>query len=237
MVWMLRQTVPVLEHVGAFAFNKDYYYFKTNGVTDNLCQDKFDVDTSKFKSSVVEPRPITPKEATMWGYNMLSEEPYTFTDLFTKTVGAFELLGLIPYSDPDCTQVALTPLVNQSIYLRAYYDATPSTNYKVKWAWRGNGDNSFTDLTELIGFTNTPLTLKFSAPTEYVQIKVTVVKASDDSILQVMTVGFNLRKEDYKDKYNSQQIIYHLSKCQGMAHWKNRIGGVRGTRGLYYSIF
>lgn len=69
----------------------------------------------------VVPQQLNPSEASSWGYNMLSDNPYLFTCEETA-VNNVSILGIIPYNK-EGTNIVLTPRKNQELTLKGYYRA------------------------------------------------------------------------------------------------------------------
>lgn len=211
----LDETSTISRHIGTFGFNDNYYCFLDN----KLAQIKQSGD-----KTLLTAKELTPKEAVMWGYNMLSENPYNF--VCSNTGAGVNLLGLMPYNAKG--EIVLSPIVNQTLILKCFYACAVAT-YKVIWEWKEVTASAWNKLEEQTVNTanNKPfeITTSFSAP--QIMVRITVYEESaditKDNPLQVLSVGFNFNKEDYGNTANVKPELYDLSTCSGMAYWKNRL--------------
>lgn len=216
----ISDSTPIARHIGTFAFNNDYYCF--NG--SKLIHTKFNDDTNKYSIEDVKALEITPKEAVMWGYNMLAEDPYTFTCSYAS--GVPQLLGLLPYVN---NKLNLTPRVNEDLEFTCYWAAPQNAEYKAIWEWKDVTGSVWTKLSEATVNTKslTPWKIKFSSPVPQIMVKLTVFEKDanieKDLALQVMVVGFNFSKEEYGATANVENKLYSLSTATGMTYWQNRL--------------
>lgn len=225
----------IARQVGTFAFNNSYYCFKRNNDgTKKLIYTKFleRTATSKYayKAQEITPKALTPKEAVMWGYNMLSDNPYDFENRLI--IGVCQFYGMLPYDTNG--KLAMSPYQNQDIQLRCYYGAANGAKYTFKWEWKEAGAANWISLgSEIRTVTDTSdLTRPFSAPSKDIMVKISAYKWVDngsgtlveDTIAeQVLTVGFNFNKATYGATANIEPKSYDLSTAAGMAYWKNRL--------------
>lgn len=125
---------------------KKLIYDKSNnvlytGLSDTLAQDLNETIDNNFpegtdivnKSKLndvsyghfaVTPKSLTPGEAALWGYNMLSNDPYTFECVNTPGTGTASLSGILLKSakdDADKVEVLLKPVINTPGTLEIYY--------------------------------------------------------------------------------------------------------------------
>lgn len=212
----ISDTSPMATNVGTFGFNNSYYCF--NPTTKALQQTRFITDRYKFESLI--PKTLTPKEAVMWGYNMLQTNAYLFSD--TEAAGAITLLGLLPYK-ADST-LALNAKVNETVKLRCYYAGPSANTYKIKWEWKEVTGTDWTNFKEETkALTGLPqITADFSFPAEELMVRVTFTKDTETYPEQVLTVAFNLAQTD-SGNTNLKQENYDLSTASGMTYWKNRL--------------
>jgi hypothetical protein len=212
----------IAKHVGTFAFNNDYYFFKHNEDGGALCRTKFDTD--QYITEPVEIREISPREAVMWGYNMLQKTPYTFVN--TNNTASMIFSGMLPYSDAAGTKLITTPRINEPVYLRNYYAAPTGINYKITWEWRDPVSDDWTLIKEVSSFSTTGapnMDAEFSSPTAMVFIRVTATRVGQTIAEQVMTVGFNFNKDAHGTTSNLEPVQYDLTKASGMAYWLNKL--------------
>lgn len=225
----LHSTSTISRHVGTFGFNDNYYCFFGN----TLAQIKQSGDRE-----MLTPKSLTPKEAVMWGYNMLASNPYNF--VCSNVAAGVNLLGLMPY-DSNNTLV-LSPIVNQTLTLKCFYAAAKS-KYKVIWEWKEVTASAWNKLAEQIVDTNTnePFKLETSFSTSQIMVRITVytelADITKDNPLQILSVGFNFSKEDYGNTANIKPEYYDLSTCSGMTYWKNRLilYGVEADKTLLFA--
>lgn len=213
----------IARHVGTFAYNNNYYYFKHDDGTPVLARTKFDDEATPgphYTSEVVAPKQITPKEAVMWGYNMLAENPYTFEN--QSNAGVIQLLGLLPY-DADGNLI-MTPVVNQDFILECFY-AAPAETYEFKWEWKEPVASSWTEIkSETLSLDGLPrLRAEFAAPHQQIMIRITATKEGTDFPEQVLTVGFNFDKEQHGSTANVKPVNYNIPQASGIAYWNHSL--------------
>lgn len=121
----LHMTEPMLRYVGTRAYNNDYYWFAPDGALNHAgyLLTAYDQDTNKatydFTAEAVTPKVCKMSEVNARGYNMLSKTPYAAQSAYESTLEVdATLTGIVPYSDPDCTQIELTPKLGQTVYLK-----------------------------------------------------------------------------------------------------------------------
>ena len=211
----LDETSTISRHIGTFGFNDNYYCFFGN----KLAQIKQSGDRE-----LLTPKSLTPKEAVMWGYNMLLENPYNF--VCNNTSAGVNLLGLMPYDANN--NLILSPIVNQTLTLKCFY-AAASAKYKVIWEWKEVTASAWNKIEEQVinTSTNEPFKVTTSFSTSQIMVRITVFEEkaniTSDNPLQVLSVGFNFNKEDYGSTANVKPELYDLSTCSGMTYWKNRL--------------
>lgn len=225
---ILEDTAPIATQVGTFAFGNGYYSFATKDNVPKLMQTKYDDEAKRYNSKEIDVRELTPKEAVMWGYNMLAEDPYKFA--CTNTSGSIVLTGLLPY-DKD-NNLIMTPLVNQTLKLKCYYAAPQDKTYSIRWEYKEVTASEWNQIKDRYNHSTNdlkPIECEFSSPVAQVMIRVTIEQENkvDDKVLydtlQVLAVGFNFTKEDYGSTANVEPKNYDLSKATGMCYWKNRL--------------
>jgi hypothetical protein len=207
----------VAQHVGTFAFNDDYYYFKDSGV---LARTNF--NSGAYESVDVTVQPINPKEAVMWGYNMLSTTPYAFTN--TLAPGNIVMHGLVPYKQ-GTSDIELTPEINQDLTLEVFYTVGTGLVYDFVIEWREVSSSAWTEISkQTITFaTALPLKADVSFPTKDVLVRVSAYPTGAPNPDQVMTVGLAVNKEDYQEHNNTDLVNYSLHTATGMSYWRKRL--------------
>jgi len=207
--------------VGTFAFSNSYYSFM-NGVINGLSHTVLDND--EYKTEIVTPRSINPKEAVMWGYNMLSTTPYLFANSYFA--GTIQLLGIMPYIGND---LVMSPQPGQNITLKCFYAVPSGNRYKVTWETKTQNEITWNSLKiEDRLFNNlNELSAPFSAIDAAVMVRVTCNKwdgaAFEEVPEAVMVVGFNFNKAAYGSTMNVKPATYNLKKASGLTYWRNRL--------------
>lgn len=181
----------------------------------------YDINRGRYESEEVPVKEITPKEAVRWGFNMLAENPYQFSD--GVLTGDIDFQGLMVYDTND--QLLMTPEINQSLKLRLFYRGQTIKTYKFVWEWREPHAASWTKIREhSTALAGTPqIVTPFSSPVSEVLIRVSAYEGDSDIVQQSMTVGFNFDKGAYGSTANLEAKNYDLSNAFGMTYWKNRI--------------
>ena len=220
----ISETTPIARNVGTWAFNDDYYTFVKDLEVYKLKRTSFNEDDEFFELEAVEPRALTPKEAVMWGYNMLSDNPYNF---ICTTAAGITLTGLMPYDDDG--NLILSPVVNQTLNLKCFY-AGANASYKVKWEFKDIAASTWNvlEIQTVSTSENLPFQIKTSFPTEQIMVRISVFDSAEtdlDSAVakQVLVVGFDFSKEGYGSTANISPSKYTLSTAKGMTYWKNRL--------------
>ena len=94
-------------------------------VEDNIKNNSKFADIS-YGHFAVDPKSLTPGEAALWGYNMLSNTPYTFECINTPGTQTASLTGIILKQSGDASKVLLKPVVNTPGKLEIYYQSDRS---------------------------------------------------------------------------------------------------------------
>lgn len=155
----LAEEINIAAHVGAFGFNNSYYCFSG----DRLQQTTKKEENNYYSFEEVGPRGTTPKEAVMWGYNMLAEDPYHFECL--AGAGAMTLTGLLPYTKDG--ELVMTPKMNDDIVFKAFYSAPVGAQYKITWEWKEPTGSEWSTIKEqMVTITDDlkPFEIEFSCP-------------------------------------------------------------------------
>jgi hypothetical protein len=127
----------IAHQIGTFAFNNSYYTFKlkdnnTSKLVYTKLLEKNATGLYTYKTQDITPRVLTPKEAVMWGYNMMASNPYVFAN--TNTPGSMQFLGLLPYDANN--KLLMSPQQNQNLKLKCNYSVTSGKKYTIKWEWK-----------------------------------------------------------------------------------------------------
>ncbi len=172
----LAEEINIAAHVGAFGFNNSYYCFSG----DKLQQTTKKEADNHYSFEEVEPRGTTPKEAAMWGYNMLAEDPYHFECL--AGAGAMTLTGLLPYTKEG--ELVMTPKMNDDIVFKAFYSAPVGAQYKITWEWKEPTGAEWSTIKEQMVTINNelePFEIEFSCPVPATIIRLNAYRNDPDS--------------------------------------------------------
>lgn len=198
---------------------------------------------SKFGVTALTPSEISIAEAVTSGYNMLQEDPYSFSD---KAGTGYGILGIIPYDSTGADRkIKLSARVGETINYQVYYayNTTDNATYRLKIEWAGGNTPDTWNViqTELkAGDDNLPAgailsptyahgaALKFAwAPTvpDY-SFKVTLFKSQDDMttakpLAQMVMTMPSLSNSDASKM--SAPVNYDLATAIGLTTWKQRL--------------
>jgi len=167
-------------------------------------------------NEIITPKTLTPSEASMWGYNMLADNPYSFANGTGNAVIA--LTGILPYT-ADGLQIALTPKVNQTITLECFYDATTPGDYKVKFEWKDIVSATWTTIATVDPDARDRFRCTFTNPGREIFIRATAIKTSDSSEPSVIAAGFNFSPTTKPVNFEN----YYLASCRKMVFWNHRL--------------
>lgn len=179
------------------------------GLSDTLAQDLDETIDNNFPDNIdivnksklndvsyghfaVTPKSLTPGEAALWGYNMLSNAPYTFECVNTPSTGTASLSGILLKSVKDVNKVLLKPVVNTPGIIEIYYRGdkgafkiAPNRGengkaYQLTLEYKNPVDSwrdlkKFTDTeTHNLLSTGTPIQIPFTGADETVMIRATL---------------------------------------------------------------
>lgn len=139
----------------------------------------------------IEPKALTPGEAALWGYNMLSNTPYTFECINTPGTQTAALTGVILKQAGDNSKVLLKPVVNTPGSLEIYYQSDrsyfeqgliPGTTDSIAFQLSIEYKNPADDWRELKVFTTEETTLALSTG---VPIRVPFTGADEITLVRV----------------------------------------------------
>lgn len=223
------------ELIGTLAFNNSFYfpaldYVTVNNVTTVTKKFKytsFDSATETIVINDLTPYVPNPREATKWGFNMLSTNPFTFVNQYA----ALCITGIIPYEDASGTKLAFEGYTGE-IHLQCFWNVPNTTKtYTVKWEMTQDlVSNTWTSLsTSEVTITQNalqaPPALKQILKTntyDTVIVRVTITDKADPTVFDIMFNTFNLTKTQSASS-NAEQTNYTLPLCKGMTYWQNRL--------------
>lgn len=218
--------------VGTYAFGNAFYSFNDNS---ELVRVRYDEDNTKYIQETMTAKEINISEAMSYGFNMLSTDPFTFTDSFEA--GVIQLEGLMVYKDDTLDIPVPEPLINQEYYLRCNYKIESGAKYKIVWDWREEGNTEYTKISSKeIQYTQSEsvtvpdkLLVKFKGSIENTIIRVRAYKYNsesskyDDDPEKTITIGITFAKVGSDNIANRDLKNYDLSKAAGMTYWKSHL--------------
>ena len=153
-----------------------------------------------------QPKELQPSEATTWGYNMLANAPYAFSN---GTTGAqITLTGLLPYRGGD---LCLNPKVNESINFRCYYSVEPAqlTGYTFKFEWKDIVGSAWNVFATAVSPVSGVVQASMLNPGREIIVRVTATKASQETVL-AQGFNFTLQSTPFELKNYSLQAAHRL---------------------------
>ena len=204
----------------------------------------------------ITPKSITPAEATNYGYNMLSDTPYTFADRINSSVaaGTIRCTGILPYKDSTCTEVLFNAKVGSFVTFRLVSEwANTTDSFKFKWELRDLESDAVT--TYFAPSADTPsytfngtnaissdgsahVILTIQPP--YRQFAVTVTAYNKDDLNEPIQVtvlaSYTLTDDASATKISNDLKNYDLTTATGMCTWAQRIvlWGVQGAKNILF---
>lgn len=224
--------------IGTFGPNNNFYYlaWKTEDLLEDedehpsLARTVFNEETETYEYEYMDAYVPSASEAVTYGYNMLLDTPYVFTDKYEGNV--FDMQGILPYKASDGTTLNMSPKVNETVLLRLNYSVPQNSRYKVEWEWKTLEGESWskipTSQSEYDFSTATPpdITAFFKAPAEALMVRVSAYNLDSeysDTVEKVMTVGFDFTEAGKLNNSNVTPENYDLYSCRDMLYWDNRL--------------
>jgi hypothetical protein len=124
---VLSDTVSLARHVGAWAWNGNYYFFDPSA--KKVIATVWDATSKKFIFEAHDPKVLSPKEGATWGYNVLLDDPYDFEN---QTAGAgvpINFIGMLQY-DID-GNLCFSPVLNQTLDFEVFYAVDNFKKYRL----------------------------------------------------------------------------------------------------------
>lgn len=164
-------------HIGAeleAEGTKHYYCFRKNKTT-NVVEPvfiTFDTVTHQYKFEVLTPQTTTAYNATLGMYNMLQDDPYTFTD--RDGAASLQFMGM--YVVDTNGHAAQANYINTEYDFRTNYAVNRGGKYKLVWEWKEPVSSVWTELkTEYITFPTSgdlpQLKIRWSSPVSAVILR------------------------------------------------------------------
>ena len=217
------------KQVGTPAWNHCYYFF--DPILHKLVYSKWNTENEIFEFVTVDPKEINSNTAVSWGYNMLLQNPYTFTNSFSAAGGVIDFDGILPYNSNGTLN--LTPVTNQVLTFKLFYSVPQNMKYHLVWDWRSSAADTWTTIKEYdTTFSSiTDQQVGFAPPDEAIIMRVTAygytLSGSDwirnTYVDATIAVGFNFDKKSYGASSNLANVNYTLEQVSGLTYWKNRL--------------
>lgn len=215
-------TTKMRTYAGTFAWDNKYHFFDKN---NRLCYTCFDKQLDAYTVKILEPRQIDPSEAVKWGYNMLLDSPYTFTNN-TEAEG-FLFTGAV-LTDVHTGDVVVNPKSNTRYKLTFYHNGSLSGK-TLKLEYKHLSDNIWTELTQEGEGEN--IEAYITSPARDLIVKATVY--SGEIVYSVYSLGLTFDRKDAEH----EAIEYKLPTATAMAFWQDRlfIAGVQQDTSILFS--
>lgn len=216
-------------HVGTYAWNRHYYFF--DPVLHKVVHTEPDDVNGGFKFVTDDPKAIRANVAVSWGYNMLLENPYNFTNTFSGAGSIIDFDGILPYNVNG--KLNLTPITNETLQFKLFYAVPQNAKYHLVWEWRSAKTSDWTTIKAYdVQFTSLlDQVVSYSPPDDSIIMRVTAYgytlvgeawvrnTVSDATI----AVGFNFDKNAYGNTTNLGEVNYTVDQASGATYWKNRM--------------
>ena len=112
---------------------------------DHLMFTKFDTDTKTYHLEKLLPYEATANDAINSMYNMLADDPYSFSN--KSTLGTIQLMGLYPVDRETGKAVPMYYTYKNNRYrLKVQYNSivgTGAPKYLIKWSWSTGASSNF----------------------------------------------------------------------------------------------
>ena len=211
----------------------------------------------RHRLEFIEPKVILPTEAINYGYNMLSDAPYTFHDTLNQALPAGHIImnGILPYTDAFCNQVKFNARVGEPVTFRvtAQYPNTTSS-YKFRWEIRELGSDTVSvyqnqqDTDKIYTFNGSEAVdsndssnyVKLTMHPPYKRFSVVVIAYSTTDLtepIQTMVLGqYRISDDTISTTANIEPRNYRLQDAADMTTWNQRVilWGVDGAPNMIF---
>lgn len=206
--------------IGCF-INDQYFVFNTNG---NLYYTSWDATAGGYKFNYLPAQKTTYAQAQQMGFNMLLNNPYTYTDTVAEGAEtAMNFQSINAFDNEACTIPAQQELLlNKQYYYRVSYSGTGTV--KLVFDWTAADTMEWQELTTIDTFTvdkaaSTMIKIPFSSPVPKAIIRCTAYLG--ETPLDVIWFSF-----DYKEQYTKAEVPirnFTLGTATTMTYWQNRL--------------
>lgn len=211
------------QHVGCFV-NDQYFFF--NAHTNKLVYTQFNPELEKYEMHELEPQDTTQAQAQQMGFNMLLDNPYSYSDVLVT--GAAEdtvsFNAINAFEDTACTTPTQQELVlNQKYYYRVAYAGCGTVKLVFDWTpaeqinWQELSTTTFT-MSEVDGVLP-KIVIPFSSPVEKAIIRCTAYRGEDP----IDIIWFSFEYQQHLTKATKDIVNFTLATGTSMTYWKNRL--------------
>lgn len=182
----------------------------------------------------IDPKEVSPTEAFNYGYNMLAETPYSFSDTVSELIPSNYIIleGVVPYTDLSCTTPKFNSKVGERVTFRVFASFPNNTDtYKFRWEIREIGTEQVTILEDQASpyaaeYKYGDSIVKAFLP-PYRQFSLTVIAYSTVDLtepLQAMTLAsYTMTADHSRSSTNAEVLTYPLASAGGATAWKQRV--------------
>lgn len=221
----------VEQAVGCF-IGDQYFFFDVNEKT------LFYTEVTKTSSGEpyyvlrqLKPQATTLAQTQQMGFNMLSPNPYDYTDTFVDGESTMSLLSINAFDDRDCKKPAQQELIlNQLYYYRVSYTGGGSVKLVFDWTatdtmeWQTLSEQSITYSTEDV---NPKIVIPFRSSVPKAILRCTAYAITSDTSTTGTPLDVIWFSFDYQEKYtkpvNDLVGTYTLATAKCMTYWQNRL--------------
>jgi hypothetical protein len=217
--------------VGIHANVEDNVYLAyTDGTDTGLARLRVAYEAAEYSYALerLAPKDLTPHQAVNYGYNLLQNDPYTFTNSVSST-GSLQLLGVLPYDNSD--DLKFNAQVGEQITFKLNYKyPAAAPNYKVQWEVQDTQAMSGVQVIQAVddSATITPgnaIENTFAAPYQQFSVIVKVYDAIDTTtpIRSIVLANYYLSNSRGESNQNLDVVNYDMGTATGMANFMHKV--------------
>jgi hypothetical protein len=194
----------------------------------------------KHRLETVAARAVTATEAVNYGYNMLSETPYTF---LSQQGPILRLDGILPYI-PGKNTLMLNAKVGEIVRFKLNYQyPSGSPTYKVEWKvqdiTRSDAPTTIQTLAQSAVYTaGQDIYIDYAPPYKRASIICTVYASADlaTPLKSIVLAAYNLADDTNAQNKNLEPKIFSLKTADDMCTWNGHTA-VWGVSGANMTLF
>ena len=203
-----------------------------------IIQEENNGETNEFnvKREVVELKKPLLSEAMTTGFNMLLDDPYKFNN----SEGATDVFGIIPYrpgAGDTLGDILFTANVGEQIRFNCVYSFISGRAYKVKWSYKGEGEENWTvikDWTSVTVGTNSLIYIDYVPTHNTFSLQVELREGDDNATVRIGSLpGYKLNQDHLKNLGTDK---LDLTTATGMFTFNNMLG-LYGVEGAETTLF